>query len=173
MDRKKHRLLLLIFACLTVALVFGSCNRKAVYSHYVHLPMDGWGWERTDTLFFDVSCIDSDGDYVLEIGLRCTIDYPFKELALVVTTELLHRNIWSRDTLNFQIADDGGNYLGDGVNLMQYVETLPQITLAKDDTLRVAIHHVMKRESLLGIAEVGLNLRPLQVASRIDTEGDE
>ena len=75
--RRNSRWLLLFF---TVALVTASCNRKTIYSHYEHTPLDGW--EKNDTLVFSVPPVKHDGVYREMIGLRTSSAYPFMGLTL-------------------------------------------------------------------------------------------
>lgn len=158
MNRKRHSRLLALLAGLTVALALGSCNRKAVYSHYEHTPMDGQGWERRDTLFFDVPPVRAEGCYAGAIGLRCTSSYPFKRLALIVTQQIVPRGWLRRDTVFFQIVGDNGLYLGEGINYFQYALPLPDCYLAKGDSMHVSVNHYMLREELPGVSEVGFTL---------------
>lgn len=60
---------------LTVATALVSCNRKTVYYHYEHTPIEGW--EKNDTLTFNVSPMAVAGDYREHIGLRINGSYPF------------------------------------------------------------------------------------------------
>lgn len=47
--RNKHLLTILI---LGVAAVMTGCDPKKVYSHYEHVPQEGW--DKPDTLFYEV-----------------------------------------------------------------------------------------------------------------------
>ena len=81
--RNKHLLTILILA---VAVVLTGCDRNKVYSHYEHVPQGGW--DKTDTLFFEVPPVKEAGTYQEEIGIRTDLDYPFQSLALVVAQEI-------------------------------------------------------------------------------------
>ena len=71
--RNKHLLTILILA---VAVVLTGCDRKRIYSHYEHVPQGGW--DKTDTLFFEVPPVKEAGTYQEEIGIRTDLDYPFQ-----------------------------------------------------------------------------------------------
>lgn len=157
MNRRKHSLFLTLIG-LTVALMFGSCNRKAVYSHFAHTTIDGWGWGQTDSLYFDVPPVPEEGVYAPTVGMRCNSSYPFRELVLIVGQQVCPRNVQWEDTISFLLADDEGNYLGQGVNYFQYSLSLPDLYLDKNDSLHVTISHFMKRENLPGIADIGFTL---------------
>lgn len=154
--------LLLYAICLTVALALGSCNRKAVYSHYEHTHIDGWGWERSDTLTFSVPPLGEGGLFSEELGLRTTTRYPFTSLTLIVSQRVFPSGLFRNDTVTVRLTDDIGNRLGDGMNLYQHTCTLPVIQLNEHDSLSITVSHYMKRESLPGISDIGLTVKRMQ-----------
>lgn len=133
-----------------------ACGDGTVYSKFVPAPVDGL--EKNDTVSFSVPPVASSGSYRQEVGLRITADYPFKSLSLEVkqTVEPGHRV--STDTLVCRLYDDDGNLLGHGVSMFQYGFALPDIGLRKGDSLHVCVRHVMKREILPGITDIGFSL---------------
>ena len=54
--RNKHLLTILILA---VAAILTGCDRRTVYSHYEHVPLEGW--EKIDTIFFEVPPVKEAG----------------------------------------------------------------------------------------------------------------
>ncbi|MBQ7509469.1 MAG: gliding motility lipoprotein GldH [Prevotella sp.] len=165
---------------LAVALAMASCNRQTVYSHYE--PIATEGWERNDSICFVMADISEEGVYSQTVGLRADNAYPYKNLTLIVCTEVWRREEgerrktegerrrkegergkedgeWRLDTLNFQITDDDGNILGSGMNHYQYEMTLPSITLHRGDSLRMSVSHLMRRECLPGITDLGYTAR--------------
>ena len=137
-----------------------ACGDGTVYSKFVPAPVDGL--EKNDTVSFSVPPVASYGSYRQEIGLRITSDYPFKSLCLEVkqTVEPGHRV--STDTLVCRLYDDDGNLLGHGVSMFQYGFALPDIGLRKGDSLHVRVRHVMKREILPGITDIGFSMEVRQ-----------
>lgn len=143
---------------MAVALALTSCNRHTIYSHYESIASEGW--ERNDSICFDIPTIPEDGEYTQTIGLRTDNTYPYKNLTLVVKR---YEGRGARDegrgarcdTLDIQIADDEGNLLGTGMNHYQYEMALPSITLHQGDSLHVSVTHLMRRECLPGITDLG------------------
>ena len=56
-------------ACVAMALC--SCNSDVVYDKYNHTQLTGW--EKNDTLAFDVPPMKESGRYRLELGLRTSL----------------------------------------------------------------------------------------------------
>lgn len=154
------RLLHTSLLAVTVAVAMSACGGGTVYSKYVPTPVDGL--ERNDTVAFDVPPVASTGRYRQEVGLRITAGFPFKELALEVrqTVEPGHRV--RVDTLTCRLYDDGGNLLGHGLSVFQYGFILADTELHKGDSLHVRIRHVMKRQILPGITDIGFCVEALR-----------
>lgn len=138
------------------ALGFLSCNRKAVYSHYEHIPISGW--ERSDTLCFHIPPVTAAGTYHAELGLRSATTYPFMTLCLIVEqagqpgpTPLIRH-------LTCNLIDRNGNMKGNGISHYQYSFRLGSLTLNKGDSLHFSVNHNMKREIIPGITDIGISL---------------
>ena len=143
---------------LTVAaMALASCERKVIYSHYEPTSVAGWG--RSDTLTFCVAPVPEDGLYQEQVGLRITSDYPFMGLSLEVEQHMLHSLMVRRDTLHAEVVDRGGNFLGEGIGYFQYRFKLTELPLNAGDTLMVHVRHVMMREILPGVCDVGVTVR--------------
>ena len=141
---------------LLMVLTLTACKRQTVYNHYEHTPLSGW--EKNDTLVFDVPAMTQDGRYVEEVGLRINGDYPFTGLSLIVK-QTVHPSMETKsDTLNCKLIDQQGVAKGRGVSHYQYLFHLTTLELKKDDRLHIDIRHNMKREILPGISDIGICL---------------
>lgn len=152
MNRKSHSLLSL---CL-VALVVAGCKNSRVYDHYEHTPLSGW--EKNDTLFFDIPPVAQGGSFHEELSLRVNGAYPFMQLSMIVEQMQLPMGFHRADTLNLKLQDHDGRVMGHGVNYFQYSFPITNLQLNSGDSLHVIVRHNMKREILPGIADVGFRL---------------
>ena len=141
---------------LTVALALAGCNRQTVYHHYEKASVDGW--ERNDTLVFNVSPASSDAVLQEEVQLRINNKYPFMGLSLIVEQTTFPSNVRRVDTLNCHLIDKKGGVEGKGINYVQYGFYLTDISVSEGDSLSIALHHNMKREILPGIIDLGIRL---------------
>ena len=57
-----------------------------------------------------------------------------------------------------KLADDKGNMLGQGISYYQYNFILVDRDLSKGDSLHVTVRHIMKREILPGISDIGFRM---------------
>ena len=152
MQKSKYYILTLI----TVALALAGCDRDTIYYHYESTPLNGW--ERSDTLFFRDIAVKASSNYKEEIGLRINDDFPFQSLFLVVEQEIMPQNIMRTDTLSCRLIDKDCIVKGRGLSFYQYNFHLTTLHLNAGDTLNVRIRHYMRRESLPGIANIGIRL---------------
>ena len=141
---------------LAVALAVAGCDRKTIYHHYE--PTSLSGWEKDDTLFFSMKPATQAVILHRVIELRTDDSYPFRNLSLIVEQTTFPSQLIRRDTLDCQLMTPDGIVLGWGVTLHQYRFRLPDISLTEGDSLCLSIHHNMRRETLPGIADVGIRM---------------
>ncbi len=152
---KTHRVVTTIVA-LAVAWLLAGCSRKTVYSHYAHTPIVGW--DRSDSLLFDVAPVSAGGTYDELVGLRISSSYPFMGLTLIVDQHVFPSSLHRIDTLHAHLIDQEGNIQGQGISFFQYQFLLRRLQLNAGDSLHVCIRHAMKRENLPCISDVGFTL---------------
>ena len=152
--RNKQLLTILILA---VAAVFTGCDRRTVYSHYEHVPLEGW--EKIDTLFFEIPPVKEVGTYQQEIGIRTDISFPFQSIALNVTQDVFPQGTHTRTTKECVLYDESGKERGSGISRFLYEVHLRDIQLNQGDSLRIYVTHNMRREIMTGVTDIGIILR--------------
>ena len=150
------RKLFAMFLILSTALwALSSCNNRKVYDSYCHTHIGGW--EKNDTLTFDIPPLRNGGIYTAELGLRINESYPFTGITLIAQFTDSHGTT-STDTLKCKLIDNDGIPQGKGISYYQYKFRIKDMNLPKDDSLRICVRHDMKREILPGISDVGISL---------------
>lgn len=140
-----------------VLLALAACNKRLVYDKYVSTPIAGW--EKNDTLMYDVQPMDSTASYQSILGLRITDAFPFTALTLIIEQHIYPRNDVMIDTIKCQLTDRRGNASGKGVSFYQYEFPVNTLQLQHGDSIHIRIRHDMKREILPGVSDVGMSLR--------------
>lgn len=156
MTRVRHTLYIIITA-LTMLLSLSSCDGNVIFYTFCHTPIEGW--EKNDTLTFDVPRMQSSGRYRLEVGMRTDSAFPFTGMSIIVEQTVIPGYKTYVDTLKCRFADEKGNILGRGISNYQYEFILSDLNLHRGDSLHVTVRHVMKREILPGVSDVGLKIR--------------
>lgn len=149
-----RRLTLMLAAALT--LLLGSCIGGKVYDHYCHTSTEGW--DKVDTLDYDVSPLPSSGRYATTLGLRINSHYPFQALTLIVDQKVIPGNKMHSDTVSCDLFDKKGKTKGQGIDYYQYHFRVSELELQKGDSLHITVRHNMRREILPGISDVGISL---------------
>ncbi len=151
MKKLKVQILLFLGFCLLTA-----CNEKTVYSEYESIAVEGWA--RNDTIAFNDIVIKATTDYKEEIGVRINDAFPFLGLFLYVEQEIRPGHIIRTDTLSCRLMDEEGNVKGRGLSFYQYNFHLTTLHLYAGDTLSIRIRHNMRRETLPGVANIGMRI---------------
>lgn len=141
---------------MTVVCALAACDRLPVYTHFEHTPISGW--EKNDTLNFDVCPVKEAGDYREELAIRINESYPFRGLSLIVQQTILPSGYRHNDTINCNLFDKKGNKNGDGINYFQYAFHINTIRLTEGDSLHIQVRHNMKREIMPGVADIGIRI---------------
>lgn len=158
------RLVYLILA-MVATMSLPSCKHSTVFDSYAHTPIAGW--EKNDTLSFEVSPLLEPGHYKQSLGLRITGAYPFMGLTLIVEQTVYHRNRkipgeCKIDTVNCQLIDNNGVSKGQGISYYQYNFPINIYQMHQGDSIHVAIRHDMKREILPGVSDIGIKISKIQ-----------
>lgn len=156
MQKRVYTLLYNIVSVVMMAAVAASCATDTVYYSYAHTPVAGW--EKNDTLTFNIPGMAAPGTYSQQVGLRMTSAFPFTSISLIVEQRIMPRGKVLTDTIKCPITDIRGNFLGDGISSFQYMFPLREVTLNKKDSIHVSIRHNMKREILPGVSDIGLKM---------------
>ena len=143
---------------LFIASFYTACDEQTVYHSFQSLPTEGW--QRNDTLFFNVSVADSATLYNVSVEVRNRNNYPYQNLPLLIYYDSPEVPNIKRDTLELRLADNAGIWLGDGWGGL-YQSTLPAgfVRIGKAGEYRFKIIHLLPDEVLPGINDVGIKLK--------------
>lgn len=139
-----------------IGLMMTACNGNKIYNQYQHTPIAGW--EKNDTLPFDIPPIATDGNYGMDLGLRINNAYPFMGLTLIIERTVYPGHTVTTDTLDCKLFDENGSVKGQGVSYYQFHYHVNDLPLHRGDSLHIAVRHDMKREILPGISDIGIEL---------------
>lgn len=133
-------------------LAFTSCQKDIVFSQFVSIPSGEWGNEELAN--FDYTISDKDADYRMLIYVRHTERYPYQNMWLFVD------NGARRDTIEFYLADDRGQWLGDRHHGFIEMPVLIEQNYHFPDTgmYHMAIQHGMRDSVLRGVMDIGVEI---------------
>lgn len=146
----------LICIGLAAAVILTACQRNTLYDQYGHTSATGW--DKNDTLTFHVPRLTDGGLFSRELRLRINSSYPFRALTLVVEQTVFPDHTVRTDTVNCPLSNADGSRPVRGVGFYQYAFPIPPVRLEKGDSLKINIHHYMKRDILPGITDIGIHI---------------
>lgn len=147
-----------------------SCGERPAYAHYESVHVEGWA--KGDTLHFCLPPQKESGTFTRVLGLRINDYYPFTQLSIIMGWERISaagNEGWQeviekeKRRIIVTLFDEKGNPTGTGINHYQYLFTLSDVYQESGDSLHAWIVPNMTRDSLTGVADVGLILRRPEV----------
>jgi len=139
---------ILLIGCLA----FTSCQTDVVYSQF-H-PISSEQWHADSIVRFDYTIEDTTIDYKMLLYVRHTERYPYQNMWLFVDNgEMV-------DSIEFYLADDRGQWLGDKHNGIIEMAVLMEESKHFSDTgtYYMKVQHGMRDTLLRGVSDVGLEI---------------
>ena len=135
-----------------VLALFSSCSHDIVYSHFTPIPSDKWALD--SVVRFDYSIADAEASYRMIVNVRHSERYPYQNMWLFVN------NGQRKDTIEFYLADDRGQLLGDKHHGFVDIPVLLEEEFHFPDTgaYYLEIQHGMRDSLLRGVTDVGLEI---------------
>ena len=131
-----------------------ACQQHTVCHQFHHIA--GPGWDKTDTIHFDIAPLKTGGNYRLDAELRTNLEYPFRQLAIVVNQTVYPSCKTFHDEISCNLVSEEGIIGGDGISYFQYRFHVRDIIFHQGDSIHLSLTHNMKREIMPGIADVGI-----------------
>ena len=129
-----------------------SCRKNIVYTQFCSIPSEKWAIDEVAP--FDYTIADAEADYRMLIYVRHTERYPYQNMWLFV------EDGQRADTIEFYLADDRGQWLGDKHNGFIEMPVLYEEArhFADTGTYHLAIQHGMRDSILRGVSDIGLEI---------------
>ena len=146
----------LLLTGLLPILLLAGCDKRTLLHTYQ--PLDDSEWNRIDTVTFSLPVLTADDACSMVVGLRVTNRYPYELLVMEVEQQFQHPFAHRMDTIYYRLADEDGILTEKGIYYFQYESEALPLELKKGQTGEVKIRHLMHREILPGIMDVGIHI---------------
>jgi len=147
-----------ILTVIFLSLLFLSCDTNKVFEEYI--AVDNNIWKKEDRADFVFEVVDTTSPHNIYINIRNTGDYSFSNLYLFLTIKGPNGN-YTIDTVNCQLADNRGKWLGSGVGDLWDLK-IPYIgnfKFAQQGKYIVSYEQAMRvKNGLKGISDIGLRI---------------
>lgn len=138
--------------------VISACSGSREHSGFTTISPDGWIYG--DTVRYCPADTDStmSATYDVMIVVRNNNSYEYSNLWLRIDypcADTVHT-----DTINVELADDFGNWLGNGIGgSYQLSDTVLQ-RVRLDTSKEIRVSHIMRADTLEGIEQIGIIVKP-------------
>ena len=136
-----------------------ACKNSTYYHSFQ--PVHNTGWEKCDTLIYNLPSPIPIGSYEIQIGVRHFASYKYKDLWIEISHNLTDNHSLNIDTLNITLADEKGDWLGHGIGgVIQYTNKEKHVLSITDSIEQPAfkIIHLMDEVPLKGVYDMGIQL---------------
>lgn len=142
-----------VLCLLLGCLAFTSCNTDTVYSQFVPIPSGEWQVDSVAS--FDYTIADNSVDYQMVVYVRHTERYPYQNMWLFIGDGR------HQDTIEFYLADDRGQWLGNKHHGFIEMPVLYETAKHFPDTGKhtLTIQHGMRDSLLRGVMDIGLEIQ--------------
>lgn len=160
----KHKVssLFYIMALMVITVSAVSCSDPRTYDHYESVSLRGW--ERSDTLAFDIPR-QWEGNYQIDLCIRAAQAYPYRNISMIMERKVIcyrqrkKQEKTYNDTINCEIINGKGMLAGqDRINCTEIRQPVTSFHLNRNDSLHITIRHIMSREAVPGISDIGIKM---------------
>lgn len=147
---------------LSTMFLLTSCNKNRVFEKYIEIPDKVW--ERDFRPEFKLAIEDTTQIYNMFVNVRNLGYYPFRNIWVFIHTTTPTENI-SHDTLECVLANEKGEWLGDGLgNLWDSKILWKQNTrFSTPGTYKIEFEHAMRSKKIPGIMDMGLTVETVNL----------
>ena len=148
-------------AILTIIPVLtSSCIGNTLQHQFVHIGKDGW--YRNDTITFDLPAANSEGRYAVETEIRTVRPFQYKKIYAVRELTLQAPLMAYKDTICIETAGSPSTNDERGVTLRCYNHSDSTLLLKEGQKGQLKIYHIMSREMLPHITDIGIIVRTIR-----------
>ncbi len=147
----------LLFSAISLLFILISCDENRILDDYKSMP-DAI-WLKNDLVEFNFTLEDTLSKNNVFIKIRNTVDYPYSNIYLFTKVSFPDGKVLI-DTLEYEMTDAEGMWLGDGVsgiknNLLFFKKN---VIFYEKGNYKFSVQQGMRTDSLVGIHDVGLRV---------------
>lgn len=141
----------------TTILIGGiSCHNKTFFHQY--RAVDTAGWNRLDTLYFDIPPYADSASVRVTLEVRSTPQVGHQRLWLAVESRWQQPDSLRTDTIAVQLIEPSGENTGSGINLFEHEQPLYTCPLTAGQHGRIAVYHIMQLQRVPGLNDIGIRI---------------
>lgn len=142
---------------LQATLLVSSCITDTLQYEYQHINKNGWA--KNDTINFDIPEVTQSGLYSIKTEIRCLSTFPLNHIYIVRKFSFNTPFIGYTDTIRINTDKKCPSTEHSGINLISFAKTDSSLVLAKGQKGRVEMYHIMQKEPLPHILDLGIRIK--------------
>ena len=157
----QRRIFFFLIPLFVVAILFPACDSKRYFEE--NKAIFKGSWKSEEKAHFDVQITDTLSRYDFFLNVRNSVDYPYSNLYLFIhTTNPVGKK--SQDTVECQLSDYAGKWLGSGFGSIKFNRFLIQkgVNFRQKGRYTFEIEQAMRVKELKGIVDVGVRIEKEQ-----------
>lgn len=160
-NRNRMNTKLFFISVLFVVLGFTSCDNTRVYESWKDMPSLMWHKDSAHVVAFNIE--DSTSFYNMNVGIRNTNSYPYRNLWLMVDISGPECFCY-QDTVRIDLADNSGRWLGErSASFYSYVVPLyKKLLFSNAGEYVLSIKQGMRKDELEGVVSLGLRVETVE-----------
>ena len=146
-----------LLQALTVIVMLTSCGRNTMYSDIV--KMEAAEWSMYDPAGFTCNVNDTIGSYNVNLSVRTSTEYPYRNLYLFVVTTFPSGTTLT-DTVQGILTDEKGEWLGKGAGDIReaVIPYKSNVFFPETGEYHFRVIHGMRDTVLTGVYDIGMKI---------------
>ena len=134
-----------------------SCDQNRFFEQNIEIQNEIWAFE--DVKNFQLEIDDTTSLYNFHLNIRNTNEYPFANLYVFIETRFPD-SLYARDTVELQLANLNGKWLGSGNGKYKYNQFILRegMRFVQKGKYSFNIQQGMREDYLEGVSDVGIRL---------------
>ena len=148
-----------------IVLLLTSCDQSRLYEENFEIP--GHMWNKNNSVEFSPIIEDTLSAQNIYVNIRNSGNYAFSNLFLFVTTMSPNRQ-WIKDTIEIQLANSKGKWLGSGIGDLFFSRKLYKfyVRFPMKGVYKFSVQQGMRVDDLKGIHDVGIRIEKAGISNK-------
>lgn len=141
----------------SMLLLFTACDQTRLFEEYK--VIEDYNWHYQDTVEFELTVKDTTASYDMLLNLRHTGNYPYRNIWVQLVSKAPNGGV-NQLKNEFKLAEKDGRWTGNGLGGIydHRFRVKQNFRFGRKGTYKFKVIHLMRKENLKGIMDVGLRV---------------
>lgn len=147
-----------------IVYALNACTRLHTTYHAYH-TFEKEVWDKRDTVWLQLHLNDSiTKDSEVLVVIRNTTAYQYQFIHTSIIYNLPDSTIWQADSTSLRIANQRGDWLGDGFGKL-HQQTIPisELSTIPPGNYTFKVSHTMEKDTIVGVKDIGVLIQKKKI----------